>query len=299
LSILAIARVRVALASNVGGVVGPRGYGRRVMSFEDVASRPEFTVRTVTCRHDQRGWSEVESPGAYRLVLVRHGRFRRRGAHGTEEVDPTLAYVGTPAEEEHFAHPAGGDVCTLVSVAPAFWRDVAGEASLRRSAVYIDARLDFAHRRLLRTARAGAVDDSLTEQLMGLLGEVVGQVVAGPTPVGAGPSRTDDRLVAAARRAISDGHPAADGLRPLAHLLGVSPYRLSRAFTHGLGVSVTRYRNRVRVGRALQRLEDGETSLASLAADLGFADQAHLTRTMTAYVGYPPAAVRRLLTGLG
>jgi AraC-like DNA-binding protein len=269
------------------------------MSFEDVASRPEFTVRTVTCRHDRRGWSEVESPGAYRLVLVRRGRFRRRGAHGTEEVDPTLAYVGTPAEEEHFAHPAGGDLCTLVSLAPALWRELAGEANLRRSAVYVDARLDLAHRRFLRAARSGGADDALCEELMGLVGEVVGQVVNGPTPVDAKPNRTDGALVAAARRAIGDGHPAADGLRPLAQLLGVSPYRLSRAFTHGLGVSVTRYRNRVRVGRALQRLEDGETSLASLAADLGFADQAHLTRTMTAYLGRPPAAVRRLLAGPG
>jgi AraC-like DNA-binding protein len=245
------------------------------MSFEDVASRPEFTVRTVTCRHDRRGWSEVESPPSYRLVLVRRGRFRRRGAHGTEELDPTLAYVGAPAEEEHFAHPAGGDLCTLVTLAPSLWRELAGENSLRRSVVYVDARLDLAHRRFLRAARAGGVDDAITEELTGLVREVVGQVVNGPTPVDAKPNRTDAALVAAARRAINEGYPAADGLRPLAQLLGVSPYRLSRAFTHGLG----------------------ETSLAGLAADLGFADQAHLTRTMTAYLGRPPAAVRRLLTG--
>jgi AraC-like DNA-binding protein len=267
-----------------------------VLSFVDVASRPEFAVRTVTCRHDHRGWSEVESPDSYRLVLVRRGRFRRRAASGTEEVDPTLAYVGAPGEEEHFAHPAGGDVCTLVSLAPSMWRDLAGDVGPRRPTVFVDARLDLAHRRVLRAARAGAVDYALTEQLMALLGDVVNQVVTGPTPAGAGPSRADRTLVAAARRVIGDGHPAADALVPLAQFLAVSPYRLSRAFTRELGVSVTRYRNRVRVGRALQRLEDGETSLAGLAADLGFADQAHLTRTMTAYLGHPPAAVRRLLS---
>lgn len=81
----------------------------------------------------------------------------------------------------------------------------------------------------------------------------------------------------------------------LAELLAVSPYQLSRAFTRELGVSLTHYRNRVRVGRALDRLEDGEASLAGLAADLGFADQAHLTRTIRDHVGHTPTALRRLL----
>ena len=71
---------------------------------------------------------------------------------------------------------------------------------------------------------------------------------------------------------------------------------MSRAFTAELGVSLTRYRNRVRVARALDRLEAGETRLAMLAADLGFADQAHLCRTVRAHVGHTPTALRRLLT---
>jgi AraC-like DNA-binding protein len=78
-------------------------------------------------------------------------------------------------------------------------------------------------------------------------------------------------------------------------LLGVSPYRLSRAFTRELGVSLTRYRNRMRVARALDRLEQGELRLAALAADLGFADQAHLCRTMREHLGHTPTALRRLL----
>jgi AraC-like DNA-binding protein len=102
--------------------------------------------------------------------------------------------------------------------------------------------------------------------------------------------------VAAAREAINQHHPAAGTLLSLAALLGVSPYRLSRAFTRHLGVSLTRYRNRVRVGHALDRLENGESSLGVLAADLGFADQAHLCRTMRDHLGEPPAALRRQLT---
>ncbi|GAA4086563.1 hypothetical protein GCM10022248_65360 [Nonomuraea soli] len=50
------------------------------------------------------------------------------------------------------------------------------------------------------------------------------------------------------------------------------------------------------MSRALDRLEQGEPSLALLAADLGFADQAHLTRTVRHHLGHTPTALRRLLT---
>ena len=82
----------------------------------------------------------------------------------------------------------------------------------------------------------------------------------------------------------------------LARSLAVSPYRLSRAFTAELGVSLTRYRNRIRVGRAMERLAEGAPNLAGLAAELGFADQAHLSRTLRQHVGNTPTAVRRLVT---
>ena len=62
-------------------------------------------------------------------------------------------------------------------------------------------------------------------------------------------------------------------------------------------MSLTRYRNRVRVGRAMDRIENGDSGLAALAADLGFADQAHLTRTVREQLGHTPTALRRLLRG--
>ena len=187
-------------------------------------------------------------------------------------------------------------MCTLVSLTPDLWNVLAGEAARIGSAVYVDPRLDLTHRRVLAAASAGDVEYALTEQLLNLVGQVIEQIRVGARPAGARPARTDGALVAAARRVILDDDPAATGLFPLADLLGVSPYRLSRAFTRELGVSVTRYRNRVRLGRALDRLENGEPNLAALAADLGFADQAHLSRMMSEQMGHTPKALRRLLT---
>lgn len=266
-----------------------------VLATVDIAATPGYTISAVSCDDDHRGWSEVESAQVYRMVLVRRGRFRRRGANGASDLDRTLGYLGTPGEAEQFAHPHGGDVCTSVSVQPSVWAQLVGhEGRLARSTLYVTARLELAHRRLLATAARGEPDDALAEVLT-LLTAAVGQLVHGRTAL-TQPSAPGDRaLVSAAREAIIARHPAAARLPSLAELLGVSPFRLSRAFPRELGVSVTRYRNRIRVAEALDRLERGEPSLAALAADLGFADQAHLTRTLREHIGHPPTALRRLL----
>lgn len=257
----------------------------------EVAARPGYAVSVVTCADDHAGWSPPEEAAAHRVVLVRRGRFRRRARGVVAGVDPTLGYLVEPGDEEGFAHPAGGDVCTAVTFGARLWRSLAGERPAG-PAVYVDAALDLAHRRAV--AAVADPDYALAEELLTLVGRAITQTARAPTP--ASPTRADDRAwVALAREAIIADHPAAGGLFSLAELLGVSPYRLSRAFPRELGVSLTRYRNRVRVGRALDRLEAGERRLAVLAADLGFADQAHLTRTVREHVGVTPAVLRQLL----
>ncbi|GIJ60741.1 AraC family transcriptional regulator [Virgisporangium aurantiacum] len=268
-----------------------------------LAARPGLAVSAVTCGQHHTGWSPPEAGSDYRVVLVRRGRFRRRVHGRVADLDPTVGFLALPGDEEHFAHPAGGDVCTAISLRPPVWSVLTGDADPTGRPVYIDARVDLAHRRLLRAASTGDVDFAVVEHLVTLL---AGTVLPG-TPLDRAQDRAardraardraarDRLLVDRAREAIRADDPAAGGLLPLAALLDVSPFRLSRAFSRHLGVSLTRYRNRVRVERALDRLEAGAADLAALAADLGFADQAHLCRTMRDQLGHPPSAVRRLL----
>ncbi|GAA3193697.1 helix-turn-helix transcriptional regulator [Nonomuraea roseoviolacea subsp. carminata] len=275
---------------------------RGVRSGVRLASGPGFVVHAVTCVDDHRGWSPVEVGSAHQLVLPRRGRFRRMADGRGALVDRAMAYLSLPGQEERFAHPAGGDVCTVLRLSPRLWEVLAGDRGRpARSTVYVDARLDLAHRRLLAATRSGDPAYELTEALLPLLAASLSRVAPPPAAGGGsrGPGRTAGAVVDAAREAIASDHEAAGGLMTLAELLSVSPYRLSRAFTSELGVSLTHYRNRVRVGRALDRLEAGEQSLARLAADLGFADQAHLTRTIRRHAGHTPAALRRLLGHAG
>jgi AraC-like DNA-binding protein len=151
----------------------------------------------------------------------------------------------------------------------------------------VDARLELAHRRLLRAdadpAFAGveAVVDLLRLALRRQPGET-------PAP---GRHALADR----ARDAMLADEPGGTGLIALARQLETSPSHLSRTFRHHVGMTISRYRNRVRISRALQRIDEGETDLAGLAFALGFSDQAHLSRTMQRELGHTPGRVRALL----
>ena len=229
-------------------------------------------------------------------MLVRQGRFRRLSQGVEVDQDVAQGYLRRPGQEERFAHPAGGDVCTWIGLSPSLWSEVLGDAEpagrqrATERGLYVDARLELAHRRLLAVGQAGG-DDAL-EPVLRLVRHAVRQFAEPAEGGGGGSAVADRRLVAAARDAVLADDPAAGSLTALATLLRVSPFLLSRVFRREVGVSLTWFRNRARVGRAITRLAAGEPNLAALAADLGFADQAHLSRTMDRHLGQSPRAVR-------
>jgi len=70
-----------------------------------------------------------------------------------------------------------------------------------------------------------------------------------------------------------------------------------RAFKNTTGETPYRWLNRHRVERAKQLLL-GDTSIAEIAIDCGFADQSHLTRVFAKMTGLPPGTWRREYRGL-
>ena len=254
----------------------------------------DFRVRAVDCAGGSARWSPPEFGTGYGLVLVRSGRFRIRHRGVEALAEPTTAYVQVPGGEVEFAHTGGGDTCTAVRVTEHLWHAVVPNATAVTS-IPVDGRVQLAHLQLLRAALGRDMAYATTEQLVGLLARATGGDRDGPGPPRPARRAAGARLALAASEAIAADDPCARGLVSLAGSLGVSPYHLSRTFVAHTGQSLTRYRNRVRVSRALQRLDAGERDLARLAVELGFADQAHLTRTVKAHVGHPPGALRALL----
>ncbi|GAA1675708.1 helix-turn-helix transcriptional regulator [Nonomuraea maheshkhaliensis] len=254
-----------------------------------VIENPHVVIRSVRCTDDRVRWSEPEASHAAQIVLVRRGHFQVESQGRRVTVEPATGYLHRAGEELRFAHPAGGDVCTAVT----FVDDelTAGLDAAPSPAIHVDARLELAHRMLLRAgpdpdvAAVEAVLDLLRLSLRGRL------------PATPAPGRED--LANRAKETILADEPAGAGLVALARLLRTSPSHLSRTFRHHAGMPLSRYRNRVRVSRALTALEQGETDLAALAVRLGFNDQAHLTRVMRGELGHTPGRVRTLLARQG
>jgi AraC-like DNA-binding protein len=76
----------------------------------------------------------------------------------------------------------------------------------------------------------------------------------------------------------------------LAEVFGVPERRLQRLFAEYVGVSPKWVLRRARLLEAARRADAGDVvDWTALALDLGYADQAHLTRDFTATLGVPPA----------
>jgi AraC-like DNA-binding protein len=115
------------------------------------------------------------------------------------------------------------------------------------------------------------------------------------------PGRTALSAAERRRRALADDAREALALElsltlpALGRRIGAAPHHLSRVFKAHTGHTITEHRRRQRARAALERLAAGDSDLARIAADVGFADQAHLTRTIRAQTGTTPSALRAAL----
>lgn len=75
---------------------------------------------------------------------------------------------------------------------------------------------------------------------------------------------------------------------------GIAPASISRGFRRVYEVSPVAFRAQMRVRAAWRSLLNGDLPLALIAADKGFADQAHMTRAVTMLTGRGPSHWRRL-----
>lgn len=73
---------------------------------------------------------------------------------------------------------------------------------------------------------------------------------------------------------------------------GIAPWTLSRGFSRIFGISPSSYRACARARRGWNAVRTTREPLAAIAARLGFADQAHMTRAIRHLTGEPPQAWR-------
>ncbi len=170
-----------------------------------------------------------------------------------------------------------------------------------RTTAPVTPRTVLRQRLLLRSVLAGDDDESVEERMFSVLATVVDDASGGLALAG----RAPPARMTAGCRARRDLATAAEGLLAarfterlsldaLSRALGASPFHLCRVFRGATGRTLHGYVTELRLHRALERILDGEPSLAALAVDLGFATHSHFTRAFRRRFGVSPSSVRAM-----
>jgi AraC family transcriptional regulator len=222
--------------------------------------------------------AEHSHVGAHFVLAVDSGYLSiARGA--TEPAGPVTLIYNPPGtvHRDRFAETGGRflSIDIPASVVPA----QAGDALL-----VTDAGARAAAARIAGLVAGGEPDTVvIEEQLL--------RVVAG-VPDGRRPSRQVPDWLRRAAEALHDlsGEDTLE-IRQVAHLVGVHPVHLARAYRRHFGHGPSEAVRRQRVARATGLLTRG-LGLAEIAATAGFADQSHMTRAFRRDYGVTPARFR-------
>ena len=267
------------------------GERRSTLFFDGALVR----VADVSCRAPRSPFGEEEWNGEAQVVVPRRGVFVVRRRRDTAVVDTNTALVFGSGEPYRVSHPAaGGDECTVFVFAPDVLEDALGGDGGRIGA--LDAATQLAVHVLRRALANDAVDPLEAEEAALLLLEALAGGLAPKTSAGTslGPGQ---RLRIEQARALLASCPAARWrIHALAGAVHSSPYHLARQFRAATGETVSRYLLRLRLGLALERMGEGESDLARLAAEVGFAHQSHFGARFRSVFGTTPSAAREALT---
>jgi AraC-like DNA-binding protein len=248
------------------------------------------------CRKPAGARGSYEYGLDYGLVLVRRGGYWREVNGRGGYLGPTDAFFERPFVEQRIRHHREtGDRCTSIWLSESAVDALAGDTSVRDEPITTTPAIDLRHRDLIVGLRRGIDRFELDEQLAQLVGALAECAAPGRLTASRSTTRAKHhRVVQHAREAIIADPVGAD-FAGLAQSLGHTRFHVSRVFSTAAGITLSQFRNRVRVTIALERLADGHENLAVLSADLGFVDQSHLSRVVRATTGQRLSALRERL----
>lgn len=209
---------------------------------------------------------------------------RRHSRDGACLVDPAIGYVAGPATVQEIRHVSDGDRCIAVLPSERLADELGLDAWTSRWHVPVTHDLHASLAAALATMEPGDMLRRSEAWIAVLLA------------VRSGDDRTEvsmhrSSVVARVREVINaePGHPWT--VQSLASLVGYQQHHLSRVFKAVMGVGLSDYRDRVRLGCAMALLRDG-MSVTDVAHSLGYCDSAHLARRAKGVLGVSPSRLR-------
>jgi AraC family transcriptional regulator len=221
-----------------------------------------------------------------------HPYFCYVSAGAFEELGDAGSYVATrgtlvfhPAEETHSDEFGdGGGRCFNI--------EVGGDVDLARDPGVVRGEAVRYAAELYREMRAWDAASALVAE--GLAAALIARADFDASCAEPAPRRVRGDIVHAVERLRADPcHPPS--LAMLAAEAGLSAISFARAFRRQFGCGVGAYVRAERVEMAKRALAESNSAVSTIAAELGFADQAHLTRVFREATGWTPAAFRRAM----
>ncbi|HLV25978.1 MAG TPA: AraC family transcriptional regulator [Gemmatimonadales bacterium] len=198
----------------------------------------------------------------------------------------------TPAGEPHWNRFGAVETRGLmVEVEPQVFAASRGIRNALDSLVHVSGgELAFLSRRIWRELgeRDAAAPLALEGLVLELIAGITRQALAEPSSAAAVPP-----WLRAVRERLHEQLDPSLSLQTLAAEAGVHPSTLTRAFRRAYGCPPGEYLRRLRLERAAHEVMHGDRSLAEIAIDAGYADQAHFTRAFKRATGWTPGEYRR------
>ncbi|WP_210259562.1 helix-turn-helix domain-containing protein [Agrobacterium pusense] len=255
--------------------VGAKGYylaadPRIMIFFNDVSSRIRISNRD--------GELSQHSRPMTRAVYVPAGVPMWTGSNATHRFSHLNLHIHKDRLLRFLSPAVGGSAAMTALRRPVEIQDIGGVETLARL----------------------MVDELAEPQKHPLYAEsLVGSIVAGlldipePTPEQANGRLTQaqmNRLLARVEKRGDDRMTVAE----MADIVGLSESWFATVFRQTTGKTPLQWQLERRIDAAQKLLLEGDLTVADIAAQLGFSDQAHLTKAFRRSVGNTPAAWRRL-----
>ena len=217
------------------------------------------------------------------------GGLLRAGPGGVALLNPDMVHTGQAGTPSGWAY-------RVLYPDPALVAGVAADLGWPRGTPFVPETVvyDACSARLLRAAHVAAEHGDRLASSTLLRAALAGLLRAHARPgdrFAAAPVRSP-AAVRTVRDLLAERLADPPSLGDLARESGMSPFALVRAFRSETGLPPHAYVNHLRVRLARQLLDSG-VAPADVAAQAGFADQAHLTRHFKRVVGVPPRAYHR------
>jgi AraC-like DNA-binding protein len=147
------------------------------------------------------------------------------------------------------------------------------------------------NRRAIDQAHRGTSASALSSASASASASTSASASASFAGAGASTHRTQ-RAVRTAQAYLYEHATERISLATLAAAAHISPFHLARAFKRESGVTLHQRQLQVRMLHAVDRINDGETDLTTLAHALGFSSHAHFSACFREHVGTSPSAYR-------